>query len=488
MKTIKAIIQSFSEAERKEFVVYLGRKNRRGDTRNIQLFQLIANNFKGRIDEKVYGKPARNAYHALSRRLQESLIDFIASKGFSEETSEEMDILKLLLAALIFFERKLYPVGAKTLKKAEKKALSLDVYTLLTEIYHTKIQYAHAIESWSLDKIIAATKQNERNVQRELQLNMAYARIKSQLKNTSGHFVNQIISQTFSEFDIEINTGLTFKSLFQLLNITASAAALQSDYYPVSPYMMSLYTIVSEKEKQASIKDKHLFYHIEILNLMAITSFRNKDFSTSSDFVEKMELEMRKQQRAYYNRFVEKWTVLKALNKNYTGSSEDAIQILTNYEGDSLDIQLTLIMCYFQQNEFKKAYAVFRQLQHSDRWYERRAGWLWVLKKSIIEILLLMELDRLDLVVSRLESFNKRFSKRLKLTGEDRVLQFMKLVRYYYDHPEEVTSKVFEDKVERSFEWVGKEREDIFVMSFYAWLKSKMEKTPLYETTLDLAK
>ncbi len=42
------------------------------------------------------------------------------------------------------------------------------------------------------------------------------------------------------------------------------------------------------------------------------------------------------------------------------------------------------------------------------------------------------------------------------------------------------------EKVENSFDWVGTQFEDIFVMSFYAWLKSKMEQKPLYETTLNL--
>jgi hypothetical protein len=42
--------------------------------------------------------------------------------------------------------------------------------------------------------------------------------------------------------------------------------------------------------------------------------------------------------------------------------------------------------------------------------------------------------------------------------------------------------------VKDSFEWKVRIEEDIFVMSFYAWLKAKMEKTPLYQTTLDLVK
>ena len=62
----------------------------------------------------------------------------------------------------------------------------------------------------------------------------------------------------------------------------------------------------------------------------------------------------------------------------------------------------------------------------------------------------------------------------------------MRLVSHYYQYPEQVTSAAFKARVEESFDWLGPEREDIFVMSFYAWLKSKMEQTPLYETTLTL--
>ena len=56
----------------------------------------------------------------------------------------------------------------------------------------------------------------------------------------------------------------------------------------------------------------------------------------------------------------------------------------------------------------------------------------------------------------------------------------------YYKHPETVTSEQFRAKVEDSFTWIKAEQEDIFVMSFYAWLKSKMEKQSLYDTTLQL--
>ena len=119
-------------------------------------------------------------------------------------------------------------------------------------------------------------------------------------------------------------------------------------------------------------------------------------------------------------------------------------------------------------------------------WYEKKMGWIWVLKKNIIEILLFIELDRLDLVLTRLQRFKRNFTNHLKAIQEERVLTFIKFVARYYENPQMVTSKLFKEQVESSFQWISTEREDIFVMSFYAWLKAKMEGQSTYKTTLEL--
>ncbi len=486
MTTILSIIDTLSEENKREFVSYLQKKNRRGDSKNIKLFKLINSGKTKNLDTALYGKPSRNAYHALCKRLQDNLIDFIAAKSFSEETGDEMEILKLLLAARIFFEHKKNKIAFKTLAKTERIALSLDGYAILNEIYHTKIQYAHLNASIVLPELFQTSEQNMKYAQQERQLNMAYASIKNKLKEAKKKPINDLITEAFSDFDIEVSKTLTYKSLFQLMNIMTTAAKLQSNYFTISDSMDTLYGIVSEKQKVIK-RDKHLFYHIEILNLMAVTHFRNKNFPASISFSEKMETEMQKKNNAYFNRFLEKLTIIKALNENYTGKSTVAIETLKSFPKESFDVDLSLMMSLFQQNRFQEAYSILKSMHHSDTWYEKKMGWLFVLKKAIIEILLLIELDRLDLVLSRLNSFKNKFSIRLKTSGEKRVLTFIKLVTLYYEKPEEVTSQKFKEKVESSFDWIGKEREDIFVMSFYAWLKSKMENTGLYDTTLRLA-
>ena len=482
MSNISAIISTFSSEDKREFLNYQKKKNRRGDAKNITLFKLIDQGRTTNLDVKIYGKPARNSYHALCKRLQDSLITFVAEKSFMGETSEEMQVMKLLLASRIFFEHKKTKIAFKTLEKAEKNALENDLYSILGEIYQTKIQYAHLHSNAKYADVVEAAIRNQELQQRELRLNMAYASIKDQLSQRNAN-IEAIIDGTFQEHGIAIDDKLTYKSLFQLLQILSTSAQLRSDYGRVMPQVNRISTIVNKKKKQAG---KHLFYHIQILNLMAVISFRNKDFTRSKDFIQMMELEMTRQERKYYRRFAPDLVLLKALNLNFTGNPSEAITMLKAFHNPFPELQLALVMCLFQQDEFKEAQRQLRKLNHSDLFYEKKVGIIWVIQKNIIELLVLIELDQLDLVLSRINSIRKKLVPKLRRLNEDRAVNFLKLVGLYYNDPTLVRTLKFREKVEESFEWKDAKSEDIFVMSFYAWLKAKMEDRPIYEVTLEL--
>ena len=88
--------------------------------------------------------------------------------------------------------------------------------------------------------------------------------------------------------------------------------------------------------------------------------------------------------------------------------------------------------------------------------------------------------------MNRFENFKRKFAKKLQEEGEDRVVTFVSLVEKFYENPNLVKTKEFEQYVQRSFEFVGREQEDIFVMSFFAWLRSKMQNKDLYTVTLEI--
>ena len=204
---------------------------------------------------------------------------------------------------------------------------------------------------------------------------------------------------------------------------------------------------------------------------------------------------MNEKQKKHYNNFKLKYNLLLSLNLNFTNKQNDAIVLLTPLATVKhadietlLDIRLSLVMFYFQKNDLKNASNLFSKFYHTDKWYTEKAGKEWVIKKHLIDILLQIELKNIDLVESRLLSFKRNHSKYMKNISQQRALTYLTLVEDCYKTPERVTSVAFKDKVENAFTWIDKTKEDIFVMSFYAWLKSKMENKPLYTTTLNLIK
>jgi len=495
MNDLNTIISSFSSEDQQRFILFLEKKNKRNDTKNIQLFKYLLNNDlnANELCFKLYGNYNKGAYHALRKRLYQSIIDFIANASLQEEKAIDMQIIKYILASRTCLQHKQYKVAYKILDKAETLAAEHHLFPLLNEIYHTKIQYAYANPSIDINHIISKFKSNQKNHQLEDQLNIVYAKIRQTLNNMTykGDVVDfqTILSNTLKEHHISINHSMSFKSLYQLVAITSFSAFVTNDYLKIEPFLINTYQSILEYKD----REKQLYYHIQILYFISNTLFRNKKFEASLLYLKLMNNYMQEKQSKYYNTFKLKHDLLLSLNFNYTNKQDKAIALLTLYTTKKyqdietlLDIRLSLIMFYFQKDNLKKAYSLFSKFYHTDKWYTEKAGKEWVIKKNLIEILLHIELENIDLVESRLLSFKRSHTNYLKSIDQQRALTYLTLVEDYYKTPEKISSETFKNKVENAFEWINKEREDIFVMSFYAWLKSKIENKSLYSTTLGL--
>ncbi|MCL6295771.1 hypothetical protein [Jejuia spongiicola] len=497
MNDLNTIISTFSGEDQQHFINYLEKKNKRRDAKNIQLFKLLLHDNLNSKDLcfKLYKNDSRNAYHALRKRLYQSIIDFIANVSLQEEKAIDMQIIKYVLASRICLQHKQYKAAYKILDKAETLATEHHLFPLLNEIYHTKIQYAYVNPSIDINHLISKFKYNQKNHQLEDQLNIVYAKIRQTINNNiyKGDIVDfqTIFNATLKEYNISFNESMSFKSLYQLIAINSFSAFVTNDYLKIEPFLISTYkSILKHKDRE-----KQLYYHIEILYLIANTLFRNKKFNDSMHYLNMMHDRMKGKRKKHYNTFKLKHSLLLSLNLNYSNKQDEAINLLTplaiiKHEDIEtlLDINLSLVMFYFQKNDLKKAYSLFSKFYHTDKWYTEKAGKEWVIKKHLMEILLHIELKNIDLVDSRLLSFKRNHSNYLKEINQQRALIFLSLAEDCYKNPEIITSETFKSKVENAFEWISKDREDIFVMSFYAWLKCKMENQPLYYTTLNMIK
>lgn len=489
MSIIYLIIATLSKEEKSAFVRILKERNKRSDTKNIELFKLLStSNQSNGLDIVLYGKPAKGAYHALCKRLHDSLIDFIATKSFDKESSEEMNALKLVLASSIFFKQDQTYIAFKTLAKAELIAVKYSLFSILNEIYHTQILHAHLNSALDLQQIIGKWQVNKLDIQQEDNLNLFYATIQAEL-NESNPKVTDIISRNLQKFNISISENLSYESLFKILQISNQVAHISRDYYAIFPFIEDACQKIETSERSSS---KHLFDHLQILYYLANTNFRIKNLKVAEKYLETMLANMHLENKKYYAIFYPQYAVIENLLLIYTGKNEEAIKNLQTFNFEkyknkqvhTLDLKLTFVVSLFLNENFKEALKVYQDFYHNDQWYINKIGYIWVIQKNLIEILLLIELDYFELVESRLNGFRKKYTKHLKEHNETIVLAFLKLITIYYYKTEDIYAEAFIKKVDALLLKRINET-DVFTISFYAWLKAKIEKTELYKTNLN---
>lgn len=474
MNNLFDIIYSLSDEERLGFIAFAKAKNKRHNVKNIQLFELIHKGHRKELDLNLYGKPNKNALHALTKRLQDSVIEYLAIHHFKGEQQEELELLKLLLASRVLLERQLYKIGWKQLEKTARRATQLELYAVLNEVYHTQLQYVHLLEK-PIEPLLLRYQNNQRRYAQEMYLAQVIARVKSKLHNTQN--VLKLIEDELAVYQIRLDEQLGYKSIYQLMQVTAQAAHIELNYYDIAGFMERAFDILALKEHLAS---RHAYYHIETLFIMVNVYLRNKNFQKAQWLLYTIK------SHPSFNSDDQRYSLLQSLIYNFTGNNQQALDEVAGFKKVKPQLALAKATFLFHNGQFKNAAVAIRDIHHSDAWLEKNLGFNYLVKLKITQILISIERDQLDLVHSRLRSFLKKYRKELLARDQHRVLTYISFLQAYDNNPKLVTTLQFKDQVEKSFTWIGVEREDLFVMSFYAWLKARMEQRDTYEITLEL--
>jgi hypothetical protein len=194
----------------------------------------------------------------------------------------------------------------------------------------------------------------------------------------------------------------------------------------------------------------------------------------------------------YQASFYLRHQLLSALNLFFTGFADDAISILqeslantkpTGKPEDVEDIRICLTM-FLALCDDRRCLKQLALLTHTDAWYEKRMGMLWTIRKNLAEILVHAQFSNIELAMSRLISFRRRYKKYLLKTSEERVLVFLKQIEKYLQKPDVIFELAYQKRVLSMLESV--ENNDIFSLSFIAWLIARWEKKMGYKVVLTL--
>ena len=218
-------------------------------------------------------------------------------------------------------------------------------------------------------------------------------------------------------------------------------------------------------------------------------------FDDSIQYLKELESELNKV-KGYHDAFYPKYALLLAANYAFNYRSEKAATIIEELLGkhknlldvkDELNAVISLGLYYFHQQKYKQVFSCVLKLNHSDQWYEKKMGKEWVVKKNLCEMFFYYDYGDYDLAFNKLRSIERNYKDFFKHANYQNALNFLKLIKRFFDRPDLVSKQEFIDNVDSSLEFLPFEEEDLQAVSFYAWLKSKMVKKGYYEVLLELA-
>jgi uncharacterized protein YlxP (DUF503 family) len=474
------------------FRQFLQHKNKRSDVKNLQLLSLIETDDIIGLNKLYSSSKNKDAYHALRKRLQDNLLLFLSQKTFENNHSDTYDALRLVVVGRFLLENDIVKTAFKCLDKAEKSAKHLEQFNLVNEILLLKIQYAHLSEAEDLEALTLRFLENQSKMQRDAKLNMAYAFLRQQLQeiHLKAKVINlkALMATTIEKYQISVQDLMTYKSIYQILFIANEYAAIQQNYGLIEDYIDRASKYIQDGTNN---KQPYHFYHLSILYYLANFHLRRKNFVKSESYLKEM-MDLMVTDTRYSDLFYMRYQLLSALNIYFKGSASNAIALLqtslknkkpSHKAEDIEDLQLCLTMFLALCND-SRSLKHLTLLTKTDAWYEKKMGMLWTIRKNLMEILVQAQFSNIELAMSRLSSFRRRYKKYLTNTSEDRVLEYLKLVEKYMIKPDLVFETTYKSAVLELLDKI--ENNDIFTSSFIAWLIARWDKKTAYEVVLTL--
>ncbi|WP_295767124.1 hypothetical protein [uncultured Mucilaginibacter sp.] len=493
MDSLNELVKILDDTDFKQFKQYLQSRNKRDDVKNLELLNLLKTDDIDSLNRLYNCDKNKDAYHALRKRLQENLLIFLSNKTFETSHSESQNALRLLVVARYLLENDLVKLAFRCLKKAEVMAERAEQFNLLNEILLLKLQYAHLPQAGNFDLITARFTQNQLCMQSEANLNVAYAYLRQQLHfiNQEGRIVNltSLVIATIRKYKISVADLMTYKSVYQILFIANEYAAIQQNYQLIERFVNRVNRFI---ELRSAENKSHTYYQIQVLYYLANFHLRQKNFMRSMGYLNEM---MAIMQGGKYNQvFFMQHQLLYALNKFFTGSADDAIDVLqaaltgksNNAKLEDMEDLRICIAMFMALNDNRKSLKHLSMLNQTDAWYEKKMGMLWSIRKHLMEVLIYAQFSNFELAASRLQSFRRRYKSYLLKTSEQRVLNYLKLVERYLVNPNVIDDERYKRSVHEMAN--AEQNNDIFTLSFIGWLIARWEKSSTYEIVLNLIK
>ncbi len=497
MDKLKTILSTLSSDEQRAFTRFLQRQKPKKNRKDEALLGLLLVDHEVDIVKELYpAKPNPTAYHALRKRLMQQLRSFLMLQQIEDDPSAASTIMGHMSLARYLFNQRLDELAWSYLAKAEKLALSHEHHDLLHSVYQLQIEKLDRAFPGGIEELLEKMKHNRVRVDEDERANIACSLIAKQLQEVrqKGRHLDfdQTVQSVLEQYQLTEVVGKRPRLFFKLMKIARSAVLAKRDFNAFEPFIIAQYEHI---EATYGFQQQYHAYRLELLYMIAHVLYRNKKFSASLLWLNKLIESAERYKKSHWSLFYPRVVMLKAANYTFLNESEKSVKLLKDFlenpliatrRQDQLNAYFNLGINHFLRQEYSLAFRCGLNMPGSEKSQEREMGREWVLKKYLSELILQMELGNEDLVLKQIKMIEKQYGDLLLTEEYSKGKIFLGVVEKMIHQPALFQQPEIYDQIRQQFPIKTAEKEDLQEMSFYAWLKARLLDQNYYEVLLEL--
>lgn len=497
MHILEPLIAHLTKYEKNDLIQYIIRQQA---AKELQLAKLMVADVPpsaAEMKEAIYGKSddknyKRDAFNGLRKQLSSRICQWIVISRMDSEYARRGKIQGLLIVSSFLLERNAVESARYLLLKAEELALDERQYEWLETIYSQLIQHANEM-GLSARELITRRNANYANYTASVDLSfrLALQREQNSLAKQKGTVFSAEIAFAKARKGLQINrTNANDPAYqFQLIRLLRATIVTGKDYTSFERFVEKIHTRFCKHELYRK-GDRE--YETGILFMYAHACYRNRKFKKAFRLCEDMVAkggERALKELPVYPRYM----ALRSGIAAFTGNNAEAIRAMELALADGvahteihewINMQLNLAVYYFQAEHFRKAHKTLVAIRHAYSDLPKRMGTEWCFKVEMIEMIVHYELGNAELSLRIARQLKKEYSAMLGQPIYQRADAFLSLIQAMILDPHLVTTPHFHTQVKSSqLAWPGV-KEDVQAITFFCWLKSKMENKPYYAVLL----
>jgi hypothetical protein len=515
MDDLRTTLLTLAADERRDFGVFIQRQRRKAAGRqDSRLYELLVQAKELKPEQliaKLYpDEPNPVAYYALRKRLLRHLTDFLLLRQRQLDTTAAASVRGQLTLAQYLFEAGIPRLAWSTLRKAEKLARENEQYEPLNAVYNLQIQYADSPHAAPLDEILPRYRANKKAADEEERANIADSLLRQRLRESRARgratvAVDGIVQQILAEYDLQEAFARSPSLLSRLMSIARNAMLVRRDFTSFAPFIERCYNLMERRHGFAPAQRGH---QLRLLYMLAHALYRSRRFQESVAYLEKGQALIAAGPARQFGEFTPRFTFLLAANYAFLRRNAESIALLENAlrgakplaAADELTARFQLSFHYFAEGKFAKANQSLLSLNRTDHWLEQHLGLEWMVNRNIGELLIQFEMGNQELALTRLRATDRTLREQFPAVPAEgdtpavpvggpyqAVLLYLSLVREVIENPAAACQPEFANRVWSMPNFLSSEREDLQVLSFYAWLRAQTLGRPYYDVLLELA-